>query len=248
MKDSIQVSLIVAATLIVLALIGTYVIFQIIPVRAGTTISSQGTADIKAMPDLITLYFNIETKGTTANESTEANKIILDSIKSNLKYLVKESEIKTISFQTYENFDWSYSTKRSLGYKTTHSLKVEINASDSEKIGLVIDAVSSANGLISYINYELSQASQNKYKAEALKQATQDAKLKAEAIASGANKKLGKLVSISDSSYNYYPWRAYSNDAMASGVAVKEAAAQAISIQPDTQDITATVSVTYQVK
>jgi len=248
MENSIKVSLIVAATLVILALIGTYVIFQIIPVRAGTTISSQGNADIKAMPDLITLYFNIETKGTNANESTEANKVVLDNIKSNLKYLVKESEIKTISFRTYEDFDWSYSTRRSLGYKTTHSLKIEINASDNEKIGLVIDAVSSANGLISYINYELSQESQNKYKAEALKQATQDAKLKAESIASGAGKRLGKLVSISDTGYNYYPWRAYSNDAMASGAEVKSAATQAISIQPDTQDITATVSVTYQVK
>jgi uncharacterized protein YggE len=250
MEKSVQITIIIVVAVLILGFVGINTFKNIVPQKnQGPTISTTGNAVIKATPDLITVYFQIVTKGQTASESSIKNTQIFDRIKTKLVAEgFKESDIKTNSFNTYEDFDWFNGYRRSLGYKTTNSLKVELNASDNQKAGKVIDLVSSENGLISYINFELSQENQNKYKSDALKAAAQDAKSKAQAIAQGSGQKLGSLVSISSSDYYYQPWRLYSNEVLDSGSSVTAEAAKAVQIQPDEKDITATITAVYKIK
>ena len=86
---------------------------------------------------------------------------------------------------------------------------------------------------------------QNKYKAEALKKAAEDAKIKAESIALGLDKKLGRLVSTSNSQFGYNPWNIYSKVESAGVIDAKTIASN---IQPSEQKISASVSVTYKLK
>ena len=133
------------------------------------------------------------------------------------------------------------------GFIATHSLKVIVNSEETEKLGGIVDAGVDAGAGISYINFELSQESQNKYKAEAMKTAAQDAKVKAESVAEGFGKKVGKLVSVSVNDFGYYPWNVYS----ATSMDVREDAGLAkeavTNIQPGEREVTARVSAVYKI-
>ena len=97
---------------------------------------------------------------------------------------------------------------------------------------------------VSYINYELNDDNQKKYKVEAIKLATEDARTKAEALAEGSGSRLGSLVSVSSSEWGYVPWLAASEDAVkgSSGAEI------ATSITPSEQEITASVTAVFRIR
>lgn len=244
MDNSIKITLIVVSAVVVLVLIGIFAFMQIMP---GNTISAQGASQIKATPDLVTVYFSVQTRGATASEAKDKNSEIVDNAITNLiKIGIERKDIVTENFNVYPEYDYSSSSQRIKDYQTTHSIKIELSTSNTNKIGEVIDAGVDAGSLVSYINFELSQEKQNQYKAEALKLASEDARIKAESTASGLGKTLGRLVSVSSSNFDYYPWPIYRNDAMMVGAS--EAKSATTSIQPGKQDITASVSVVYKIR
>jgi len=245
---SVQITLIIIAGIIILAMMG-YAAFQSI-IPATNTVTGNGEATIKAVPDLVGVYFNIETTGKTSQEAKDANSEIFSDLKTSLlnKGFSKE-EIQTQNFNVYPDYEWVNGKRIQKGYKATHSIKVEFSTKDSEKISEVIDAGVDAGAGISYINFELSQELQNQYKAEALKLASQDARIKAESIAIGLEKKLGKLVSVSSSDFGYRPWILYETreDATVSEIA-KEATEEVAGIEPSEKDITARVTAVFKLK
>lgn len=243
MEKSIKITLIICAAVILLAVIGVYTFKS----SSATTITTTGNAEIKALPDLVTIYFNVQTKGDTAQEAKDRNSEIVDeAIIALLKTGLERKDIVTENYNIYPEYDWAGGSQKLKGYTATHSLKVQLISEKIDDASEIIDAGVNSGTTISYINFELSLAKQNEYKAEALKQATEDAKIKAESIALGAGKNLGKLVSIADSSFNYYPWRLYEAGAEG-GIAASEAKSAVTSIQPGEQTVSASVSATYKI-
>lgn len=244
MEKSVKITAIIAGTILVIALLG-FVMFQ--SSKPAVTVTASGTAEIKALPDLVTIYFNVQTEARTSQEANDNNSVIVDNlITAILKLGFERKDIVTENFNIYPQYDWNGETQTLTGYQATHSIKVQLSASQMEKIGSVIDAGVNAGALISYINFELSLAKQNEYKAQALEQATEDAKSKVTSIALGTGKKLGKLISISDSSFNYYPWPLYAS--ASGGTRDTASAKQAVtSIQPGQQTVSAQVSAVYEI-
>lgn len=209
------------------------------------TVSSTGTATIEVLPDFVAVYFNVETKGTTADEASDKNSEIVKKMKISLSAAgINEDEIKTSNFNVYPNYDYSSSTQKITGYTANHALKVEIDVENKEKIGSVIDAGVGAGAGVSYINYELNEENEKKYKIEAIKLATEDAKAKAEALAEGAGSSLGSLVSVSSSDWGYTPWLAASESA----VAGKSGDAVATEINPSEQEVSASVTAIFKIR
>jgi uncharacterized protein YggE len=125
-------------------------------------------------------------------------------------------------------------------------LKVEISAEESNKLGNIVDSATESNALISSINFELSKEKENEYKSIALKDAAEDARIKAEAIVSGLGKRLGRLVSTSDNNFYYTPYRVY--EASDSSKSLNEVITQPQSIQPSKQTIYASVTAVFKLK
>jgi uncharacterized protein YggE len=123
-----------------------------------------------------------------------------------------------------------------------------IDSSSKGNIGGVIDAGVSAGAGISYINFELSQSKQNDYKVQALKDATEDAKIKAGAIVSGLGKTLGRLISVSDTSFNYYPWPIYQSRDGGVAVSGVEAKSATTNIVPGEQEVSASVIAVFKIR
>lgn len=244
METGVKITLIIVGAIVLLAVIGLAVYFQIKP---SQTVNVDGIAEVKAMPDKVAVYFNIETTGVDAKEAKDKNSEIVDNVITALiKLGFERKEITTESFNIYPEYNW-YNNRQDLkDYKATYSLKVEFSSEETGKIGDVIDAGVDNGANINYINFELSLEKQNEYKAIALQQATEDAKTKAGGIASGLGKSVGRVVSISSSNFDYYPWALYNAEAGVASVA--EAKAATTNIQPGEQTISGRVSVVFALK
>jgi uncharacterized protein YggE len=251
-NNAIIITSIIAGVILIIALLALNTFNSVIP-SSKNSVTVEGVSTIKAMPDLITVNFNIETEGKTSAEATIANTAIYDDLIEEIKIAgFEEEDVKTESFSVYENTYWDNDYRKQItdGYKANHYLKVELSSEESSKLVSVINAGVNAGAGISYINFELSQKLQNEYKAQALKAASEDAMIKADAIASGFNKEAGKLLSVQTSNFGYSPWNVYtakSSNGMAyeDSIAVQEAAT---SIQPSDKDITASVTATFKLR
>jgi hypothetical protein len=242
LDKSVQKTLIIVAGVLIVVLLGVLCVNNFVYAKK---ITSYGTAAIEVLPDFVSVYFSVDTKGSTADEASDKNSEIVDKMKSALLAAgISEDEIKTQGFSVYPNYDYSSSVQKITGYSASHSLKVEIDVDEKNKIGSVIDAGVGAGAGISYINFELSEENQSKYKTETIKKATEDARLKAEALAEGSGSRLGSLVSISTSDFGYVPWLAASEDA----VKGNSGAEIATSINPGEQEVTASVTAVFRIR
>lgn len=240
LDKSVQITLIVVIGIVILGL----VIGNNWGNVSENTIQVQGISTVKALPDLVGIYFNIDTKATTSAEAASQNSEIVDGLKSSLKSLgFTESQIQTQNYNVYPDYSYSGGTSTITGYRATHSIKIEMSANDSSLIGKTIDAGIKAGAGIGYINFELSQENQQKYKAEAIKLAAQDATTKAQAIAEGFDKDLGKLVSTSVNDFNYVPWLAADFSTTSGSAEIEQ---RATNIQPSEQEVSATITATFK--
>ena len=251
-NNAIVVTSIISGVALVIALTALFM-FSPGP-SSRDTVTVQGTSTIEATPDLISVYYNIETKGETSSEAKDKNNEILDKLKSSIvSEGFEEAELKTESFNVYPDYKWIGGERKDNGYKATHSLKIELKSEDFDKISELIDAGLNAGAGISYINFELSKELQNEYKAQALELASKDAQIKADAIASGFGKKAGKLISVSVSDYGYYPMNVYSSkgygeDAVSATVDTESLRESVANLEPSEQEISATVSATFKLQ
>ena len=245
-KNEIKKTLIISGTIIIVALI---VVLALKNPFSGNTITVSGSATIDAMPNLVGIYFNIQTSGETTEEASNKNSEIIEEMTDSLLALgIKKENIITQNYNVYPEYDWINGNKIEKGYQATHSIKIELSTEKSEKIGQIIDAGTSAGAGISYINFELTTELQNSYKAQAMQYAAEDAREKANAIAEGLDKKLGKLVSVSTSDFGYSPWSIYEARGIALDQEASEAKVATTNIQPGEQEIYAQITTVFKLK
>jgi len=113
--NSVKITGMIIGAVVILALLAVYVFFQANPTE---TITANGVATISATPDLVSIYFNVETNGSTAKEAKDANSKIADDI---ITALVKEGferkDITTQNFNVYEDYEWTRDKRVFKGYK-----------------------------------------------------------------------------------------------------------------------------------
>ena len=244
MEKSVQITLIIVLGIVIVFGMGYFAFSSLLP--NSNTVTGNGEATIKSIPDLVALYFTVQTDGETSEEATQENAEIVDELLTNLiKLGLERKEIQTQNFNVYPKTEWRNGQRVDAGFEATHAVRVVISTDESHLIGDLIDAGAESGAGITHLNWELSPEKQSEYKAEALKMAAEDAKLKAQSVAEGLDKKLGRLVSTSGSNFGYNPWRMYDN---ALGASVEEVKEATTNIAPSEQDITARVNVVYKLR
>ncbi len=248
MEKAVKITTIVAVAIVLVALMGFY--FSNSNFASGKTVSAEGRSSLKVVPDLVTIYFNVETNGTDAKSAKDANSEVVDKLVTSLiKLGFNREDIQTQSFNIYENTFWENNKYVTKGYKASHQIKLVLNTTQTTLIADVIDAGVDSGALLSYINFELSSAKQSEYKIAALKEAGVDAKAKAGAIAEGLGKNLGSLVSVSSSDFSYNPWNVYSARAdLSAGMVAEEAKLSTTNIVPGSQEVSAVINVVYKLR
>lgn len=241
-NNPIIVTSIIAGVVLLIALAALFVYGGNDSMR--DTVNVQGVSTIDVVPDLVSVYFYIETKGETSSEANDKNtEIYNDLVVALLSNDFSRSEIGIDNYQVYPDVDWSNGNPKNNGFIAVRSVKVKMNANESERLYSVVDSGINAGAGINFINFELSSELESKSKAEALELASKDARIKAEAVARGFGKNVGSLVSVSVNDYGYYPWTAYSKDS-GSEDPLRVAAE---SMTPSSREITSTISAIYKI-
>lgn len=226
---------------------------------SGRTISVTSDAKVVAVPDVATFSAGIITQGgkdlaaLQKENTTKSNKII-EFLKSKG---VDEKDIQTEQYNLEPRYQTSNCYSRPLtvtgiqtcppaeivGYTINQLISVKVRK--FETIGdLLAGAVTAGANTVSNISFTIDEpdALQN----QAREKAIEKAKLKAQAIARAGGFSLGKVVSF-DEGYGGYPVSyAKTFDSMRLEVAASQAPAP--TIEAGSQDVTATVTIRYEIR
>lgn len=237
-------TIVTAIVIVAIVAVAGYLLYN-----AGPVVSAQGTSTIKAQPDEVSVYLTIETRNISAVEAKNANTEISDKVLTELiKLGFDRDELKFVNYNEYPEYDGWYGSNKIKGYVVSQQLVVKLD--DFDKVAEIIDASTDAGALVSSINFELSDKKQSEYKTQALTEAGEDARTKAEATAKGVGKSLGRLVSVQSENFDYRPWNYYSYGGampmVADNAEAMKAASSLASLGLQDQEVSATISVQYK--
>jgi uncharacterized protein len=197
---------------------------------AGTTITVTGDGTVDATPDQASFDFGVTTQGSTASDAMNRNasqtRAIIDALK---KAGIDASDIQTTQVSLWPQT--SSDGTRITGYQASNSVQVR---SALGKSGALVDAAVGA-GANNVDGPNLDTADKSSLYDQALRKALGDAKGKAQAIAEGAGLTLGSVLKVSEG-VNTPPVPMFAQD---------KAAASSVPIEAGTQQIQASVTVTY---
>ncbi len=202
------------------------------------TISVTGNGEITIKPDVAYIQVGLDTTGKTAKESHDANAkqfAEITNVLSDLK--IAESDIKTTSFNTNPDYEWTNNSQVLKGYRT--SQMVQVTYRNLDQLGNVLDKLSTA-GANRVRGVQFGTEKLEEYKLEALDKAMENARSKADRLVKHAGSKIHGVVSISEGGSYYQPM--YDNVGISYATEAKAAPTQIFSGEIKVQ---ANVSVTY---
>lgn len=230
MKRTVRIGAIVLVLLAVAALLGVGR-----PERASTAdtpgsggITVTGTGSVTTVPDRAAFSFGVHTQAATASGALATNGVAMRKVIAALKTAgVAEADIQTqqVSLQPRTSQDGA----TIVGYAADNSVSAQVKQIDAA--GAVIDAAVGA-GANTVSGPSLVRSDSTALYRQALKSAVADAKAKAEALAAAGGVTLGRVTAIVEGGSGPPPLPFAADKA-------------ATPIEPGTQTISATVTVTY---
>jgi uncharacterized protein len=198
---------------------------------AGSTITVTGNGTVDATPDRASFDFGVTTNGATAAEALSRNsseaRAIIDALK---KAGVGSSDIQTTQVSLWPQT--SSNGTRITGYQASNSVQVTAAVGKS---GQLVDAAVGA-GANNVNGPNLDTADRSSLYNQALKLALAKAKTKAQAIADATGLTLGSVLKVREGG---------APTPIVYGEAMAARATAAPPIEAGTQQIEASVSVTY---
>ncbi len=182
--------------------------------RVSDTISVSGDGKVTARPDMVELTVSISSLANTSQQSLDKTNQKVSQITQVLKdNNLPDTDYQTTGLNIYTEYDYSSEYRRIIGQRSTQSLDIKIKKIDNKatKAAKIIDELSAIDNIqINNITFNIDDKTELFTQAREL--AFNKAKQKASELAKLAGVKLGKPVSISDSTTEAYPIR-YSNTA-----------------------------------
>ena len=168
------------------------------------TITVSGSGVVNVVPDIAKLNFGISVQKKTASEAMNALSEKASNVIETLTNAgIKKEDIKTTSINLRPVYQWDKDSRKNvlIGYEASESFTV--NSSIKDAGNLLSLAVNSGANKVFGISFDVSDkdALQN----EAISQAMQNARKKAEASLKNTNYKITGIKTISIQSQNYYP-------------------------------------------
>jgi uncharacterized protein YggE len=235
--------LVLAIALIAGALVLGGCTTKVVSAPAGSvlyTVTASGEGKAIAAPDQAEMSFGVTTQGAEAKKTLDDAAKQADKIIAALKRAgVAAEDLQTSGVSLYPQQDYSNDrAPRITGYQAT--IQVRVTMKDISKVGDIIEAGAGAGAnQISGPTFTLSEKSVSR--EEAIKAAVADAKSRAEVMAKAAGKSVGDVISVSETGVNappiYYGAEKSSLDA-----------SYAAAIEPGTLDVTASVTIVFELE
>jgi hypothetical protein len=192
-------------------------------------ITVQGTAAVASVPDRAELSFGVESQGQTAKAALAANAAEMRRVIAAVK-AAGGTNVKTQSVSLSPRYDEQNEVQAFVATNTVSATIKEIG-----KAGALIDAAVDA-GANQVYGPSLSAGDQSELYRNALKAAVADARANAQSLAAASGLALGRITTIVEGGGSTPQPYAVADKAMAAG---------STPIEPGTQQLTATVTVTF---
>ena len=223
---------------------------------AYRTFSVSAEGEAVAIPDIAQFSFSVITQGGTniASLQTQNAEKVNSAVAFLKKQGVEDKDIKTQQFSLEPRYQ-SFSCPRPLGGEavpcppseivgyTIHQT-VQVKVRDFAKVGAVVSGVveQGANS-VSQLFFTIDDL--EGVQQEARGQAIQKAQEKARSMARAGDFRLGRLISLQEGGYPYYP--VYERADLGMGGAVS-APAPVPTIEPGSQEVKVSVTLTYEIR
>ncbi len=183
--------------LLCLIFISCLILAQVSPAKDDSTkIIVSGKGIVKAAADVAYIMIAVE---RTEKSADQAQKIVAEKMKNIMaglaKHGISNDKIETTQISLFPQYQYDKGKRSLIGYNARNQIKVTTD--DLENIGKVIDTVVSA-GATNIQNITFSVKKEAPYKKEALQKAFNDAKEKAEIIASASGLTIKKISTIQE--------------------------------------------------
>lgn len=210
----------------------------------GTTLSVTGNGTVLVESDLAIVTVGVQ---ETSKDVLEAQSTVNEKIAAIKQALldagVEESEINTDSINIYANYDYSDNTEVIVGYTARNSLSVR--TTDMDNVGSLIDAAFAA-GANTLDNVQFTVQDDTQAREQALTMAVEDARRKADVLASAAGLQVASIESISEGGVSVYDsMRNYAADTV---MAAKESGGAGTLVQAALVSVDATVSMEFELQ
>ena len=208
------------------------------------TVSVSGRAEVTMQPD--TASFQIS--ATAVEETTDEARIKTSEMVSmavgilTSEFGVTDENLATSYIAASPEYEWRDDEKILVGQRATQTINVKVT--DLDSIGRIYENLMKIDG-ITISDVTLDKEDKSEEYREARVNAMKDAYSKAEAYLEAVNAKVGKLISVSDSSSYATPLYRSANLMLASA----DTSAKAVSTEYYTDDISvsASVSVIFEI-
>ena len=210
----------------------------------GTKLSVTGSGTVLVESDLAIVTVGVQ---ETSKDVLEAQSTVNEKIAAIKQALldagVEESEINTDSINIYANYDYSDNTEVIVGYTARNSLSVR--TTDMDNVGSLIDAAFAA-GANTLDNVQFTVQDDTQAREQALTMAVEDARRKADVLASAAGLQVASIESISEGGVSVYDsMRNYAADTV---MAAKESGGAGTLVQAALVSVDAMVSMEFELQ
>ena len=206
---------------------------------ATHTITVTATGKTTVVPDVARVYLGVTANRSTVKAARDAGAQAMTDIIAAVKALeVDDKDIQTTNLSLNPQYG-NGSTPKVVGYQISE--QVEITVRNLDKAGDVVDAATAKGATdVNGISFEV--ADPVKAQNDARAAAVAAARASAQAMAGAGSVSLGTVVSMTDATQPspvFYGYDSFKAAAPAAGVATP--------VQPGTQDLSATVTVVFEI-
>jgi uncharacterized protein YggE len=202
--------------------------------RSGITVTGVGT--VKSVPDEAEISLGVETEGATAKDALAENSARMERLLAALRGAgVKKEDIRTQEVSVYPRY--APDGRPADGYTARNSVLVKVP--DLARTGAILD-LAARSGANHTSGPAMSASNREELESKALSAAVRNARAKAEALADAAGVGLGPVTAIVEGfagGPEPYPLAARAD----------ADAGKAVPIEPGTEEIQATVTITFAI-
>jgi uncharacterized protein YggE len=164
--------------------------------RDEPVVVTTGEGILNVVPDRAWITLSAESRANSPREAQQKNAQAMTPVLDKLKSAgVPADAIRTVGYDLQQEFDYVNNRRVSRGYVARNTVDVRVDTVD--RVGELLEvAVTSGATSVSGLRFDLKD--RGKYEREALRLATSDARLRADAAAAGAGRAVDRVVRIEE--------------------------------------------------
>lgn len=204
------------------------------------SVSGEGKATVS--PDIAVVQAGVQTQGATAKQAQDQLNKSINAVSEAVKKAgIAAKDIQTSNYSVYPNYDYNGGQQKIIGYHANSTLTIKVREID--RANSVLDAAT-ANGANQVGGISFDVDDKTKAENEARTKAVAEAKKKAEDAAKIAGFRLGRIINYQEGFGGGPVPMAYA----ARDTEMAKTQANPTQVEPGSQDITITVTLSYEIE